>query len=279
MMLETGAFDPSVEVVAQLVPVVASELASEESGNVVRLDRVDGRANERVIQGVELTLAVEDDVRDVLDLHDAPVVGGPELGSDRAIEGSEAVEGTMEVVGGKGVSQGLGAGEVSDAAEGIVQLLEGDAGLLELAGQPVVAVAVELETERCPGGHPEIAQTELGVDEVEVIVKALAVLVAQCGLPAGLVVPGSECRAGLHSREDVDQAGLITSLLEDSPNAVFLAESSDRANELDLQAVLSGDAFGVLPDLVAQGLGEARVVKETDPVNTQIGRHALGKAY
>lgn len=79
-------------------------------------------------------------------------------------------------------------------------MLEGDAGLLELTGQPVAAVAVELETEGRPGGHPEIAQAELGVEEVEVVVEALPVLVAQGGLARG---PIDEAGGAIDDRRDV----------------------------------------------------------------------------
>ena len=278
VVLETGALDPSVEVVAEFIPVVAGELAPEEGGDVVRLDRVDGSADQGVIQGMQIGLAMEDDIGGVLHLHDAPVVGGAELAGYRAVAGGEAIQGMMEPLDGKDVGEGPGSGPIGDAGEGVVQLRKGDAGLLELGGQPVVAVAVELEPERGPGGHPEIAQAELGVDEVEVVVEALPVLVAQGGLPGSLVMPGGEGGTWLHGREDVDEAGLITSLLEDSPNAIFLAEGMDRPDELDLQAVLPGDPFSVLSDLVTQGLGEARIVEETNPVQPQVGRHALGEA-
>ena len=91
-------------------------------------------------------------------------------------------------------------------------------------------------------------------------------------------MPGGEGWAGLHGRENVDQARLITPLLEDGANAVFLAEGPDRANELDLQAVLPGDPFRVLSDLLSQRLGKAGVVEETDSVPTQVVGHALRKA-
>jgi hypothetical protein len=227
---------------------------------------------------MQVGLAMEDDVGGILDLHDAPMVGTAELAGDRAVAGGEAVQGMVEALDGKAVGQGLRFGEVRNAGEGVVQLREGDAGLTELAGQVVVAVAVELETEGRPSGHAEIAQPELGVEEVEVVVEALPVLVAQGRPPTGLVIPGGEGWAGLHGREDVDQARAFPPLAQDRPNAIFLAEAVDRTDELDLYAVLLGDPFGVTSDLLPQRLGEAGVVEEADPMLPQVVGHAFCKA-
>jgi len=86
VVLDPGTLDASVEVVAEFVGVVAGELTPEEGGDVVGLDRVDGRADQRLIQGAEVGLAMEDDVGGVLDLHEAPVIGSVQLFDYRAIE-------------------------------------------------------------------------------------------------------------------------------------------------------------------------------------------------
>jgi len=72
----------------------------------------------------------------------------------------------------------------------------------------------------------------------------------------------------------VDQVWLLTPLVEDSANAVFLAERMYRADELDRQPVLPRQPLRVLPDLLAQRLGEARMVKQPDVVCPQIGGFA-----
>src|SRR5258707_7197445 len=53
-------------------------------------------------------------------------------------------------------------------AKGVVGKGETDAGGGELAGQPAMPIAIELQTERAPGRHPQIDQAQLGVDEVEI---------------------------------------------------------------------------------------------------------------
>ena len=62
---------------------------------------------------------------------------------------------------------------VADLGKGVVEKPEGDALGAELVGQPGMSVAIELQPERHPGGHAQVAEPELGVDEVEIVVQAL----------------------------------------------------------------------------------------------------------
>ena len=64
------------------------------------------------------------------------------------------IEDAMQVVGREGVGEGLGALPVVDAQKGVVT----DAGGGELAGQPAMPIAIELQTERAPGRHAQIDQ-------------------------------------------------------------------------------------------------------------------------
>ncbi len=61
-----------------------------------------------------------------------------------------------------------------------------------------MAVHVELEPERHPGGNAQIAQAECFVDEVEIIMETLAGIVFEKGLAGFLVVSGPVTRAGFH---------------------------------------------------------------------------------
>jgi hypothetical protein len=56
------------------------------------------------------------------------------------------------------VSQGLRALPIGEADDGVVGHQAVDAGGGELAGQPVVAVAVELEAKRTSSRHSQIDQ-------------------------------------------------------------------------------------------------------------------------
>ena len=161
------------------------------------------------------------------------------------------------------LGQSLGTLPVVDRDEGVVDHPVADAFEVELVGQEVVAVEVELEPERRPGRHAEVAQAEHGVDEVEVVVQALPVLVPEEGLAGRLVVPGLVGRAGLHGREDMDQSGMTSALFQDLLNPVFLADVAV-AEELDGQPVVRGELFGMVADLIAERFGELGVVEDAD---------------
>ena len=179
----------------------------------------------------------------------------------------------VQPLDGEGVAQRLRLVPVRDAAEGVVQLLEGQTSLLQLARQPVVPIAIELQAKGRPGRHPQIAQAKLLVQEIEVIVQALAILVAQRRLATRLVMPGHEGRAGFHRREDVHQARLQPSHRQHGFDPVFLAKRAHRANELDRDALLTRKLLGVGPDLLPQRLGKAWVVEQPHVMYPQIGRH------
>src|SRR3954469_2877893 len=132
-----------------------------------------------------------------------------------------------------------------------------------------MAVEVELEPDRRPGGHAEVAQAEHRVDEVEVVVEALPVLVFEEGLAAELVMPGLKRRAPLHGREDVDQSGMPPPLFQDLLNPVLLADVMV-AEEFDCQPVVRSELLGVATNLIAERLGELGVVEDADLVIEEI---------
>src|ERR1700740_2688245 len=80
---------------------------------------------------------------------------------------------------------------------------------VELARQPAMSVAIELEAERTPSGDAQIDQSQLGVDEVEVIMQAFAGRRPQEGAMGLLAVPGLVGRAGFHRRDDMHPTGMI----------------------------------------------------------------------
>src|SRR5438094_365077 len=60
------------------------------------------------------------------------------------------------------VPQGLGAGGVADAHETVVARLEGQTGVLPLAGAPRASVEADVHGEGKPGLHPARTAAELG---------------------------------------------------------------------------------------------------------------------
>ena len=111
--------------------------------------------------------------------------------------------------------------------EGVIYLGKGHPAFVQLAGKPVMAVAVELEPKGSPGRNPQIAKAEFLVDEVEVVVQALGVFVTKLRMAGLFVVSRHECTARFHGREDMHEAWMVSPLLEDLLNAVLLAEIMD----------------------------------------------------
>ena len=172
-MLDAGALDPGCELTADLLGELGSDLVAEEGGDVLGFDAKDGLPGKLFIQGFEDGLRAERQISGVLDLRETPVVGRrQDIEHWTALLGI-AIEGTMQGGGRELISQGLRARPVVDADKGVVGKGEADPGGGELAGQPAMAVAIELQAERTPGRDAQIDQAQLGVDEVEVIMQAL----------------------------------------------------------------------------------------------------------
>ena len=98
-----------------------------------------------------------------------------------------------------------------------------------------------------------MAEPELGIDEVEVVVEALALLGLETRPPGLLVVPRSIGRASLHRRQDVNEAGVLATLREDLSDAIFLSKRR-LAHELDFHAVFLRQPLRILPDLLTERL-------------------------
>src|SRR6202030_3762551 len=188
-MLDAGALDPRRELAADLLGELGSDLVAEEGGDVFGFDGQDGLPGKLFIEGFEDGWRAEHQISGVF-LHETPVVGlGEDVEHRTALLGI-VIEDAMQVVGREGVGEGLRALPVVDAQKGVVGKGETDAGGGELAGQPAMPIAIELQTERAPGRHAQIDQAQLGVDEVEVVMQAFASIRPQEGAMRVLVMPG-----------------------------------------------------------------------------------------
>lgn len=101
-----------------------------------------------------------------------------------------AIQNAVQLIGLEAVGQLLRAFEVIDTDQGIVGQREIDALSLELLCQPPMTIAVELQFERTPRRHPQVTQSHKWIEEVKVVVQALARIGLQKGLARGFVVPG-----------------------------------------------------------------------------------------
>jgi hypothetical protein len=89
-----------------------------------------------------------------------------------------------------------------------------------------------------------------------------------------LAVPGLVCRAGLHCRDDMHQAGMVTAFGQHLGNHVLLADVA-LGNVFDGNAGRSSQFGGALAHPVAKRLGKSRIVEDADLPRRKKCRHPL----
>ena len=159
-MPDAGPLDPRCELTADLLGDLGSDPVAEEGGDVFGFDSEDGLPGKLLIEGFEDGWRAEHQIRGVLDLHETPMVGLSEHVKHRTALLGVAIEDAMQHVGREAIGKGLRALPIVDAQEGVVGKGETDPGGGELAGQPAMPVAIELEAERTP--EPAPAQAGVG---------------------------------------------------------------------------------------------------------------------
>src|ERR1700680_2677620 len=272
-MLDAGALDPRRELAADLLGELGSDLVAE-GGDVFGFDGQDGLPGKLFIEGFEDGWRAEHQISGVFDLHETPVVGlGEDVEHRTALLGI-VIEDAMQVVGREGVGEGLRALPVVDAQKGVVGKGETDAGGGELAGQPAMPIAIELQTERAPGRHAQIDQAQLGVDEVEVVMQAFAGIWPQEGAMRVLVMPGLVGVAGFHRRDDMHQAGTVATDDKHPGDDVLLADVV-LGNVFDGNASGTRQLGGALAHSIAKRFGKSRIVEDPDLPRRKKSRHSL----
>ncbi len=273
MVLDAASLDAGGQPRADLLRQLRRDLLAQEAGYFPGVRGQHRLTRQHVVQRHQRLLAAEHQVSGILGLPQAPVVGLAEHVEHRAQPLRVAVQPLMQHIGAQRVGYGLCTVHIGNAQKGVVGLHEPDALALERTGHGAVAIAVELQAERCPGRDPEVAQPEFVIDEVEVVVQTLARLGAQVGLAAALVVPRLVARAGLHRRDDVHQPGCIATRLQHACHQIFLADVA-LVDVLDLDAGGSADLLRAHTDAFAQRFGEPGVVEYANAVGVQKTRHA-----
>ncbi|MCZ2074887.1 MAG: hypothetical protein LC130_07785 [Bryobacterales bacterium] len=276
-VFDPGALNANVKPVAHLTFVLGVELAAQEGGDVVRLDRVDCGPRQVAVDGSQIGLPPEDDVGGVLALVHAPVIGHAESAVNRAIGLGKLVQLAVQSLDLPAVGDLLGSCPIRNFDKRVVDEFIADLLLAQPGGQPIVAVEVDLQPAGQPRRHPYVAQPQLIVDEIEVVVQTLAVVRPQVRLAALLVVPGLVGRAPLHRREDAHQPGLLPAQGENLLHPVFLPHIA-LAQKLNLDPVGRRQPLGVLAQLISKRFSKPRVVEDPDLPLVEERRHPLGVA-
>ena len=204
-----------------------------------------------------------------------------QIGSAPAVDAElAALQGSQQdLLGGvKAVSHRLHPIDVRHAQEGVVFLGGFNALALVRDRQRAVAIAVEQQAKRRPGGHAQAAQAaqaELSVEEIEVAVQvqALTQLRANEGLAAGLLVPALVARAAFYRGDDGYQARRVIARTTHPRQEFFLAVVP-LIDLLDLNVGGRSHLLSPLPDTSPQRLGKLRAVVDADAVLIQKNRHA-----
>lgn len=241
-------------------------------------DGVDRGAHQVVVEGREVFAALEYDVGGVLELHEAPVVAGRELGGGRTEMAGIPVELAVEGLGFQPVGDPLGQLEVLDLDERVVDEPVADLQPVQPRGQPGVPVEAELQAEGSPPRHSQVAQPQVGVDEVEVVVEALAAAGPEERISRAPVLPDFEGGAGFEGAEDVHQPRMAASPGEDLLDAVFLAEGLDPPDVLDGQPVLLREPRRLLEDGSGETLDELLEVGDLETAAGQFPCERPGMA-
>src|SRR6202043_4162423 len=262
-MPDAGPLDPRCELTADLLGDLGSDSVAEEGGDVFGFDSEDGLPGKLLIERFEDGWRAEHQIRGVFDLHETPMVGLSKHVEHRTALLGVPIEDATQHVGREAIGKGLRALPVVDAQESVVGQGETDPGGGELAGQPAMPVAIELEAERTPCRHAQIDQTQFGVDEVEVVVQAFAGIRPQERAMRLFVVPGLVGVAGFHRRDDMDQAGMVAAHGKDLGDDVFLANVL-LGNVFDGDASRTGQFGSAVAHAITKRFGKSRIVEDPD---------------
>jgi hypothetical protein len=277
MMLDSSPFDSSVKIIADLSLIGPVELPSQEGRHLLGFDGVDRGTGHRFIEGTEIALVFENHVRRKLDLHQCPMITRGEMPNHWTEHFCHAIQLPMERFDLETVGELLGLGEILHLDKGIVQQTTGEPLLAEEAGQERMSIKIELEPEGSPGRHPQIAQSQVFKDEVEIVVDTFGFCTSEKGFARLLVMPGLERRTGLHGREDMYQSRMISTLDDDLLETLFLPKIFF-SDKFDLQTILLGQLLCMETDFVPQGLGKSGIIENANALGPQMATHGIGIA-
>ena len=225
-VFDAGAFNANVKAVSHFVLIVAVEFAAKKSGDVVGFDGVDSRSCQIIVNGSQVSLFFKDHVRGIFCLVDAPMIGESKMFVDRTKAAGKLIQFPMNTASLPAVGNPLSPFPIADFGEGIVDQFMSDSLSAQLQRQPVVPVAVDLQPAGQPGWYPDVAKSQFFINQIKVVVQALALIWFQKGLAALLVVPWFESRAGFHGRKDPNESRMISTFSQHFLNPVFLRMNS-----------------------------------------------------
>jgi len=226
------------------------------------------------IQVLESGAVLEQNIRGEFGLVGNPIMmhAFEQVSQQRIDPAGERFEQAGEVfLVGEMIGKTLGARAIVDVHKGVFDLRVADAVLRHLAGQPFVAVDVDLDRERKPGLDAHVHETELAVDVVEIHAQTTRRTRGQTWF--ALPVLQLETMAGLNAREDANQSFRDPVALCDLPRPFFLAH---RRVEINIRPPRpAGNFLGVIRDAVRTQRREVFEILEQDPTPVEKPLHAF----
>ncbi len=276
-VFDAGALNADVEAVPHFVLIVTVEFVAEEGGDVFRFYGVDCCACQGVINGGQIGLLFEDDVGGVLNLINAPMIGESKMLVDGTEPAGKFIQLPMETASLPAIGELLSPFPIANFGKSVVDEFVGDLFAAQLHGQPAMTVAVDLQPAGQPSRNAHITEPQFFIHEIKIVVQALALVRFQKGFAGMFVMPWFECRALFHGREDPYQPGMLASFGQHSFDPVFLSEVL-LADKLNLDFMICGQFLGILSQLIPEGFGKPRIIKNPYLAFVQPGTHACGKA-
>jgi hypothetical protein len=276
-MFDTSSFNPRVKVIAHFILVAAVELTAKECGNILGFNRVNGGADNFVIDRFKIVFFLEDYVSSVFDLHKAPVILIDKVTNDRAVLPDDFIQLTMKIFNVDVVSNFLSFIKIFNLHKDIIEQLKINLLLVDRRYQQIVSVTVELQPKRRPGRYSKITQSQLGINKVEVIMQTFAGYRFEICFVSLFVVPGFIGSAGFHRRVDVHQSGMCSALLDNVIDPVFFSKILF-ADKLDFKIVVAGDFFGICTNCLPQRFSPLCEVEYTNAFCSKKRTHPLSIA-
>jgi len=173
---------------------------------------MNGVSHQMGVDSLEAGGIFEDNIGRVLALAHAPVIRPQAqvvLRSQPGIDSlSQTIQPDMPISGDETIHQFLGSGQIVYVGEAIVAFFVSNARFVQTPGQPFPAVDAHLNGERKPSLQPDMHQTELAIDVVEVDVKAWSIGCSQLELLLLPVGANLESPGGLDTGQNANEAFL-----------------------------------------------------------------------
>ena len=126
-----------------------------------------------------------------------------------------------------------------------------------------MSIAIELESERGPGRHTQIAEAIFFVDEIEIVMEAAPRVIFEKCFVRFLVVPWLEGSTCLHGGKNMDESRVVTAFRDDFFNPLFLPEVP-LEDELDLESIVTGHGPGAFINHISHGRGPLLKIENPD---------------